>query len=66
MFSCEFCEIFKNIFFPENLRTAASAYQKEGRRLKLLTLIQVLINRQIVISTIKRKVFAVKKIKKTF
>ena len=66
MFSCEFCEIFKNIFFTENLRTAASAYQKEGRRLKLLTLIQVLINRQIVISTIKRKVFAVKKIKKTF
>ena len=24
MFSCEFCEIFKNIFFTEHLRTTAS------------------------------------------
>ena len=24
MFSCEFCEIFKNTFFTEHLRTTAS------------------------------------------
>ena len=26
MFSCEFCEIFKNTFFMEHLRTTASYY----------------------------------------
>ena len=26
VFSCEFCEIFKNIFFTEHLRTNASVY----------------------------------------
>ena len=26
LFSCELCEIFKNIFFTEHLRTTASAY----------------------------------------
>ena len=26
VFSCELCEIFKNIFFTEHLRTTASAY----------------------------------------
>ena len=26
VFSCEFCEIFKNIFFTEHLRAAVSAY----------------------------------------
>ena len=27
MFSCEFCEISKNIFFTEHLRTTAFAFQ---------------------------------------
>ena len=27
MFSCESCEIFKNTYFGEHLRTAAFAYQ---------------------------------------
>ena len=26
VFSCEFCEIFKNTFFTEHLRTTASEY----------------------------------------
>ena len=26
MFSCEFCKIFKNIFFTEHLRTTAPVY----------------------------------------
>ena len=26
MFPCEFCEIFKNTFFTENLRTTANAF----------------------------------------
>ena len=29
VFSCEFCEISKNIFFTEHLRTTASALFKE-------------------------------------
>ena len=29
VFSCDFCEIFKNIFFTEHLRATASAYPQE-------------------------------------
>ena len=30
LFYCEFCENFKNIFFVEHLRTAASYYSAKG------------------------------------
>ena len=29
--SCEYCEIFKNTYFEEHLRTAASEYRQEWR-----------------------------------
>ena len=30
MFSCEYCEIFKNIYFVEHLGTAASNFHIDG------------------------------------
>ena len=33
VFSCEFCEISKNTFFTEHLRTAASGYVPDRKRL---------------------------------
>ena len=43
MFSCEYCEIFKNVYFQEHLRTVASEYNKKPRRITSLTFIQWLI-----------------------
>ena len=32
MFSCEYCEIFKNNYFGEHLRTTASYFMKKNKQ----------------------------------
>ena len=37
MFSCDYCEIFKNAYFEEHLRTTASYFLKKNSQTQMKT-----------------------------